>query len=82
MTRMNTQQMNAIAMISYRFPNEWCNKMKVIRINYDKCGGFTTLRFMSETVYNLTKDWAKQNIMAKVLNSTSMFEVCLSQSAK
>lgn len=43
---------------------------------------FTTLRFTSKTIYNLTKDGAKQNVMVKVLDNTSMFEICLSQSAK
>lgn len=43
---------------------------------------FTTLRFTSETFYNLAKDLAKQNVMVKVLDRTSLFEICLSQSAK
>lgn len=36
---------------------------------------FATLRFTSETVYNLAKDFAKSNIMAKVLDRTSLFEI-------
>lgn len=43
---------------------------------------FTTLQFTSETFYNLAKDLAKQNIMLKVLDSTSLFEICLSRYAK
>lgn len=36
---------------------------------------FTTLRFTSETVYNVAKDLAKSNIMAKVLDGNSLFEI-------